>query len=256
MEIRKLPAVLWSALLLAVVGRPILAEDNARFGQPACPGQVMDKTFYLVCYSGENKTPVWVEYALTSEDMALAVAKRTNDFRADPDLPPGERAKPADYAKTGFDMGHMAPADDFVRSKKAMSTSFLLSNMVPQRPKLNRNRWRGLESAVRQLAKTRGTAWIVTGPVYAGNKPIKTIGADKVAVPSHCFKVVLTMQADGTKEMFAVVMPNTNAVKADLAHFAQTVRFVEKLTGLDFFSALSQSEQDSLEIAGNTLPAK
>jgi endonuclease G len=169
-------------------------------------------------------------------------------------LPAGQRAELKDYENSGYDRGHMAPAADFERSKNAMSTTFLLSNMVPQRPNLNRIRWKQLETVVRKLAKDRGSVWIVTGPVFAGNKPIKTIGPDKVAVPSHCFKVVLTVQPDGSKEMFAEVILNTNGVKADLAHYAQTVRSVEKLTGLDFFSALPTAEQDILEKASNTLP--
>jgi endonuclease G len=255
MKILKRAALFLSLLLSVLVVTPIAAEDNARFGQPACPGPVLDKTFYVVCYSPENKVPVWVEYAITRKDLARVVAERTNDYRADPALPVDQRARPADYDKSGFDMGHMAPADDFVRSKKAMSTTFLLSNMVPQRPELNRNHWRGLEAAVQRLANTRGSAWVVTGPVFAGNT-IKTIGARKVGVPTHCFKVVLTVQADGTKEIFAVVMPNTKSVNGDLAHYAQTVRFVEKLSGLDFFSALPQDERDRLETAGNPLPAQ
>lgn len=235
---------------------PVWAEDHARFGQPACPGQILDKTYYVVCYSPENKIPVWVEYALTRQDLAGAGAKRTNDYRADPELPKEQRALPADYAKSGFDMGHMAPAEDLARSKKAMSASFLLSNMVPQKPRLNEQRWKDLEGAVRKLVQARGSAWIVSGPIWAGNKPIKRIGRRQVAVPSHCFKVILSVQADGTKEMFAAVMPNTNATKADLAHYAQTVRFVENLSGLNFFSALPTDEQDRLEGATHTLPAQ
>jgi len=46
----------------------------------------------------------------------------------------------------------MAPAAAFKRSETAMSETFLMSNMTPQRPSLNRRIWRQLEDQVRTLA--------------------------------------------------------------------------------------------------------
>ena len=47
----------------------------------------------------------------------------TASFRADAALQRGERAENADYAGSGYDKGHMAPANDFTRSVAAMNTS-------------------------------------------------------------------------------------------------------------------------------------
>src|ERR1041385_925291 len=56
------------------------------------------------------------------------------------------------------------------RSSDLMSTSFLLSNMTPQRHGLNAGRWENLESAVRDLARSRGTVWIFSGPIFRSDE--------------------------------------------------------------------------------------
>jgi len=39
---------------------PLLAEDNLKFGQPACAAPVLDKKFFVVCYDAAHKIPAWV----------------------------------------------------------------------------------------------------------------------------------------------------------------------------------------------------
>jgi DNA/RNA endonuclease G (NUC1) len=63
------------------------------------------------------------------------------------------------------------------------------------------------------------------------------------------------VHADGTKEMFAVLMPNISQLRTDLASYAQTVNFIENLTGLNFFSALPDDEENRMERTVGSLPA-
>lgn len=232
------------------------AQNGLKYGQPACPGQVLEKTYFVVCHSPSTKVPVWVGYELTPQDLAIKSAERKNNFRPDPSLKRGERAELSDYAKSGYARGHMAPAADFTRSAEAMSTTFLLSNMVPQDPKINSGQWSRVEDAIRNLTRNQSGVWIFTGPVFAGGKPLKTIGRNHVAVPSHVFKVLLAVSGDGSKRMYSIVMPNTSRVRGDLSKFAFPVRFVETLTGLDFFSSLPPAEQNSLERTAPALPVQ
>jgi endonuclease G len=241
-------------VLLAVL--PLHAEDHLKYGQPACAGPVLDKTYFVVCYDPAHKIPAWVGYALTKEDSLAKATKRQGSFRADTALPRGERAENADYSGSGFDKGHMAPANDFTRSVEAMRSTFVLTNAVPQKHGVNGGQWAQLEAAVHTLASTHGTVWVFSGPVFVGKTPMKTIGLDKVAVPTHTYKVVLCVHPNGDKEMFGFVLPNIDKPAATISSYTFSVDQVEKLTGLDFFGALPATEQNRLEQAVQELPTQ
>ena len=241
-------------LPLFVLVAPLLAEDNLKFGQPACAQSVLDKKFFVVCYDSAHKVPAWVGYVLTKEDALAKATGRAGSFRADPALPKGERAENADYSKSGYDKGHMAPANDFTRSATAMKATFILTNAVPQKHGVNGGKWAQLEGAVHDLAATQGTVWVVSGPMFAGKTAVKTIGPDKVAVPTHTYKVVLLVHPNGDKEMFGFVLPNIDKPSGTLDSYTFSVNQVEKLTGLDFFSALPAAEQNRLEKTVKALP--
>ncbi len=245
-------------LLLVVFGGTIWGEDVFKYGQPACPAPVLDKTYFVVCYDSQHKIPAWVGYALTPADLAHAVANRDEagfGFLADTAVPKQERAANADYAKSSYDKGHMAPAADFKRSLAAMKSTFVLSNTVPQKHGVNAGLWKDLEAAVRALAADQGTVWVFSGPVFIGGKPLKTIGANHVAVPTHTFKVVLCVAGNGQKEMYGFLLPNVAKPKGGLGDYALPVDQVEKLAGRDFFGALPDDEEARLESSARKLPA-
>src|SRR5262249_30703365 len=120
---------------------PLAAEDNLKYGKPACPGPLLDKKFFVVCYDEAHKVPAWVGYALTKNDAGTKSTERQGSFKADAALPRGQRAENADYSGSGYDKGHMAPANDFTRSVEAMRATFVLSNAVPQKHGVNGGQW-------------------------------------------------------------------------------------------------------------------
>jgi endonuclease G len=241
---------------LLVLLAPLMAEDNLKYGKPACSGPVLDKKYFVVCYDEEHKVPTWVGYALTKDEALTKSTERQGSFKPDAALPRGERAENADYSKSGYDKGHMAPANDFTRSVEAMRATFVLSNAVPQKHGVNGGQWARLEGAVHELAAAHGSVWVFSGPVFAGSTKPKTIGANKVAVPTHTYKVVLCVHPDGEKEMFAFVMPNIDKPTGTISSYTFSVNNVEKLTGLDFFATLPAAEQNRLERQVNELPAQ
>ena len=82
----------------------------------------LQRTGYTVSYNNFYKTPNWVAWELTRQETKGS-EERKNRFVPDPDLPE-PRVEHADYTRSGYDRGHMAPAADMKWSKKAMEESF------------------------------------------------------------------------------------------------------------------------------------
>lgn len=212
-------------------------------------GDVLERQ-YLRAYEDPNhRTANAVSYELSAADIQMTPAdvKRQNNFHADPAY--ANSATPQDYTNSGYDRGHQKPAEDSP-SMEAMDESFLMTNMAPQAGKLNQQSWRYLEQATHELvAATGGKATVVTGSLYLGadGKPlpedqIKRIGTDKVAVPTASWKAVCLTQPDGTKQMYAYIVPNRSDLPTDQAGIAKLLR--------DSRVPVSQLEQ---ELGGATL---
>ena len=103
----------------------------------------LEKKYLVICYQPIWKIPVWVGYQLVDEHLNGSI-KRTDNFRSDPEIRT-QAAAPTDYKGSKYDLGQMAPPAAFRGSHDAMSTTFLMSNMAPQAPALNRGSWRASE---------------------------------------------------------------------------------------------------------------
>lgn len=185
---------------------------NLLWGIASQHGTILDKGYSVMNHNNDWKIPYWVSYYLSSSNLQ-GTAGRTDDFRPDPQLPTGSRSELEDYRHSGYDRGHNAPAAAFKRSRDAISTTFLLSNMSPQTPRLNRNIWRILEEEVRDMVTKEGEAWIITGNVFLNPdsqfvNPSEFIGPNNVTVPTHCFKAILSVNESGDYSMYAFLLPN------------------------------------------------
>jgi endonuclease G len=191
-----------------------------------------------------------VGYELAPEHLTR-LASRRHRFRRDAALSrPG--ATDADYTHSGFSRGHMAPAADFAWSAGAVRATFLLSNTVPQNPKLNSGLWAQLENAVRRVAADSDSLYVFTGPVFEAEDS-EAIGDGRVAVPDYLYKVILATNGN-RRSMFAAIIPNADGVCGSLNDFATTVDEVERRTGFDFFAALSDDEEHQLESTPRPFP--
>lgn len=236
------------------IARVVLMNDstNLFWGIKDVPGVVLDKKYFVINYNEQWKIPSWVAYQLTKEDL-LGTVPRTDNFRVDTLLLPEARSKLSDYQGSGYDRGHNAPAADFRRSGEAMSATFLLSNISPQTPNLNRGIWQRLESEVRDLVNQEGKAWIVTGSICMSADshliaPANFIGNNCVVVPTHCFKAILWSRGDSVYGMYAFLMPNqTTTIPGKPKDYLLTVDRLESITHVDFFPKLDDSLENRLE---------
>ncbi len=144
---------------------------------------------FAVLHSGNTKTPVYVAQRLNRKMLQDGQGiKRTDRFYAEARLPSAERAELEDYKGSGWSRGHMGPAGDMA-TEEGKAQSFSLANMVPQDPKQNGGPWSRVEEDTRKyVMRARGDVYVITGPVFEPGA--QTIGAGRVVVPSHVFKLV------------------------------------------------------------------
>ncbi len=244
-------------LLFALVLVPLLALANPIDDQcpqfvlrgapvsalPAGTTQYLCKSNYAIHYRYDTKTAEYVVEHITYESIT-GPAKRKDDFRADPSLPKQYQSTLADYAGFPYDRGHLAPGADNTHSAEAMSESFFLSNMVPQVPNHNRGIWKQLETAVRNWVLEGKDIYVVSGTIYSGQ--YQTIGAGRVGVPTHMWKVIVDRK--GSKSI-AFLFPNAPLPVADLPKYATNIKTVEQYTGINFMPLLTPSQKAALEDA-------
>jgi len=183
---------------------------------------------YALLHDNEARIAVWAGWTVTPLE-SVGCIPRTDAFVADAILPKGGRAEVSDYSKSGFDKGHMVPDGDLSWDQQVEYESFLMSNMSPQYPNLNRGAWKQLEATTRAWALQRGHALTVySGNVYTGKQ---RIGASGVVVPESLYKIVV----DGTTgEVLAFTFPNIPRQEINLKARLTSVAAIEEMTGVKF----------------------
>jgi endonuclease G, mitochondrial len=187
---------------------------------------------YYTEWNSATKNPMYSAEYLIEENVS-GVENRRGEFKPHPNIPAEKQASNWDYARSGFDRGHMAPAGDMRKDSAAMQQSFYLTNMVPQYPDLNRRVWAGLERYVRLKVTPDRPLYVITGPVYDGSK--KMIG-NGVYIPSHTFKVIYDLR---NNKVASYMVPNAQKVEGALSTYFVEYERIEELTGINFFPAMS-----------------
>ena len=207
-----------------------LCGSNEPWGEPA----VTDgHPIVSVCHEGyasgldiETHEPRWVSYELTAEHDLGCYPRAGLRFKVDQLAPGAVQGKPSDYAHSGYDLGHMAPNEDFAWSKNEQRDTFTMANVNPQLPGLNRQGWERLEEDVRAWALQRGRLQIYVGPIYGGTS---TIGADALPVPAAFFKVVVDRKANS---VMGFIMPQAAVRKGLPDQWRSSVFAIEQRAGV------------------------
>lgn len=212
---------------------------------------------YALSYNHETGTPNWVSYELTA-DWFGNVPRYKGNFITDTSLPAEfYRVKHSDYTNTGFDRGHLVRSEERTKTAEDNKSTFLLTNIMPQTPDLNRGPWLGFEYYCEKLCKKENKRlFIITGPIFPLDKECCHIDKyNTVARPKSCFKIAVILEKnqninhiDAKTKVIAVIMPNESGIrKENWEQYRTTVRAIEQETGYNFLSNLPQKLQDILE---------
>ncbi|GHB83511.1 DNA/RNA non-specific endonuclease [Persicitalea jodogahamensis] len=258
------------ALLLVGCARkalvsPVAESIHTSLGNPtAARTDTTDADNYLILkeqfalsYNRSLGHANWVSWELDAE--WLGDTDRRDDFRPDPELPAGwYRVRPDDYTGSGFDRGHLCPSASRTTSEADNSSTFVMTNMIPQAPQLNREAWARLEAYCRSLVSQGYRLFVVAGSYGVGGKGSQgyaTTIKGRISVPAHNYKVIVAVensgsvdQIDGNTPVIAVDFPND----ADLvdnkswSNFVTTPGAIEQAAGVTFFNYLPEAVREEL----------
>lgn len=218
---------------------PSLRRET-RYGMLAAD-QVIFNRHYVLGYSYYFRQAKWALEIVDPDNPGL---ERVNNFRSDYRIPEMFRADLVDYKGSGYERGHLVASANQRETALQNSETFLLSNASPQRGEFNRQIWKRLETAIRDLcAKPKVLeTYVICGPIFYFDRLIESIGADDsnevtIPIPHAYFKSVLTENNRGTLKMWSFVLPNEES-NQPLDKFQVSTNLVEKLTGIKLWERL------------------
>jgi endonuclease G len=180
-------------------------------------------------------------YRLTDR-MTHGTNVRMSYFKKDAMLY-GEPASYDDYVGSGYDRGHLVPADDMVFNTQAIEETYYMSNVAPQTPNLNRGLWKKIENYIRHRIIADHSYYIIAGPLL--NDQLPKIPNTDISVPFYYYKIVLDIEFPEFKAI-AFLVPNRK-VSGALHQFVVSIDYLERMTGMDFFPLIESCLQEKLE---------
>ena len=135
------------------------------------------------------RIPNWVAEHLVAASAAAAsdavvVTRERSNFHEDVSVPAPWRSTNADYARSGWSRGHLAPAGAHKGSQHELDETFLLSaNIVPQDMSSNGSDWLRLERFTRALLERHDDVYIISGPLFVPSPAADGTVAESAAAP-------------------------------------------------------------------------
>jgi endonuclease G len=243
-------------------------DDNLAMGNPSnattnstLPNNyLLMKPQYTMSYNNAKGEPNWVSWHLSPAWKGAAA--RCDCFAADNSLPTSFfKAPSTSYSLTGFDRGHLCPSEDRDSTSTDNASTFLMSNMFPQSPNLNRVTWVALENYCRTLMDAGNELYILAGGYGTGGSGsnggiTSTIASGSITVPARCWKVIVVLptgindvaRVSNTTRIIAVDMPNTQTVNSlPWSSYRVSVDALETILGYDFLNNIPASIQNTIE---------
>ena len=223
--------------------------ENVRYEIPVSTKEraeiLLEQYSYTVSYNPDLCIPNWVAWELNEEKL-VERESRNSKFVPNPKLPEDMALTTKEYTGSGWDRGHMCPAGDNKYHWRAMDESFYMTNICPQNHNLNRGDWKELEEACRRWAEVE-PVYIVCGPINYRTPKYGYIGKTfKIRIPDAFFKVVLAGMQSGNPRAIGFIYKN-EAGNNKRDKYVNSVDEVERITSMDFFSALPDDVERYVE---------
>ena len=250
------PSPVYAGDPIAVPSRPLTVLPSLHVDPVKFPNGA-----FRLGYDEKLKNPVWTAYV--NFPVHQPYPNSTADYTADLRLEAPQVGK-NDYTgiytggagvPNSYDRGHQVPRADvsYRYTPVAGDDATIMSNLVPQISQFNQQTWQRLEEAIGGsqggdtdgITSFKGRVWVYTGSVFPDGHAwwySNVTPGMAIAIPTACYKIVVSEPAAGQPKVLAVLMPNAwGLVNADstLTQYVTSVSRIESLTGLNFFPNLA-----------------
>lgn len=175
---------------------------------------ILQKNGFTVFYRPDFLCPEVVLYDLVPSDIVGSIKRTSVRFATDRSTP-SPRATHSDYTKSGYDRGHMCPAADRKNSASRYMATFTMSNVVPMWPSVNRESWKAIEVATRNLLRRYRHVVVLQGATFPDDST-RTLSRKRVRIPSLIWRAALALQPDTA--LFCWVVANDTTARYQDTH--------------------------------------
>jgi endonuclease G len=176
---------------------------------------VIKTKVYTSYYSTKLKSPLLLSYDLYQGggDCSRATFQFKNTTKI-------VMANEQDYKGSGYDKGHLCPAEDMAKSCDSLEHTFRFENCLPQTPSLNRGVMSKWENTIRKSSLKDSLHILVGGSDY------RIFIGSKVFVPNYCWKLVLNKKTG--KPLYILWFTNCSVATVEEL---KTIKQLEKKLG-------------------------
>ena len=211
---------------------------------------------FVILFDREKSFPVYLAYRL-NPNVIWGELKTERKYIRDPLLPPPMGLSADDYKGAGrcdgrgmgYDRGHLAPRSAFKGTRFASQAQYL-SNIVPQRRRLNQGPWNKLDLLIKDFVTSGQEAWIITGPVYGQAGEDKTPPCWRAAqgkiteIPTGYWKIVIWALSRSRIELCSFLMPQSAGKNTKPEAYTVPLSHIEGRLGRGLFPGMENIRED------------
>lgn len=193
------PIGLLSSLVLLAYPLAAIAQTDL----PEVQGSLHHRVDYVIDFNENTKLANWLSYTLQADMLSNEVAN-CRSVRED-DIDNAFSSHDLNSLSPLFEKGHLKPVAHSAYNQDACAAAGMVSNLIPQTPRLNNGLWRLLENHSARMATNLGKIQVITGPIPIWMDTL----ASGVPIPIGCWKILIGPETPGSFPIECYALPQS-----------------------------------------------